>query len=120
MKITKQRLKEIIKEELDYVGAEAEKENSGQIDIVPSEVSPDAPEEEEVTKANLVALLRTRAQDWAADPKVQIGEVRTWMNYSDRLMSLAKGANISNPHYTRPLERLFVQLEKTASGQKPQ
>jgi len=61
----------------------------------------------------LVALLRDRAMEWVSDPEVQVPEVQIWMSYSDRLMRLAKHANLASAQYGEDgiLDQAFKRLE---------
>jgi len=120
-KITKQRLKEIIKEELANVLQEPEVveepvEEPAEVPVEEPVEEPlaAAPAEVEIAdKSNLVALLRDRAMEWVSDPEVQVPEVQIWMSYSDRLMRLAKHANLASAQYGEDgiLDQAFKRLE---------
>jgi len=128
MKITKQRLKEIIKEEFraSALGPPQDNPPGGRLHF--PEDRPERPppeswvdgrppeeegEEEAITKASLVAELTKRARKWAATPAIQPSEVQVWIEYSDRLMNLAEQGNLSQNSITSRLDRVIAQLEKS-------
>jgi len=128
MKISKTRLKEIIKEEFraSDLGLPQDNPPGGRLHLPkdrPERPPPESwvdgrppeeeAEEEAITKASLVAELTKRARKWAATPAIQPSEVQVWIEYSDRLMNLAEQGNLSQNNITSRLDRVIAQLEKS-------
>jgi len=133
MKISKAKLRQIIKEEFgaSVLGSPQDNPPGGHLRFPEDrperpppkswgdghppeeEAAADEAKEEEVTKASLVAELTKRARKWAATPAIQPSEVQVWIEYSDRLMNLAEQGNLSQNNITSHLDRVITQLEKS-------
>ena len=121
MKITKQRLKEIIKEELSELNSNVAR-NFTEPTTPPGDESadrhynnerppPDKKEDPEITKAGLVKELTTRARIWSADATITPAEVEVWMGFSDRLMKLASTGNLAATSITKPISDAIAKFE---------
>ena len=118
MKITKQRLKEIIKEELSDIRHNFTEPPSAPPGDEPADrhynnerPPPDKKEDPEITKAGLVKELTTRARIWSADATITPAEVEVWMGFSDRLMKLASTGNLAATSITKPISDAIAKFE---------
>ena len=124
MKITKQRLKEIIKEELSELGMPQDNPPGGRLHFPedrPEQPPPESwvkgrppeeeAEEEAITKASLVAELTKRARIWSANATITPAEVKVWMGFSDRLMKLASAGNLAQTSIINPISAAIEKFE---------